>query len=275
MKLLRFRLGDDPRPRTGILHDDVVYETDGTNPLGQHSMADVSLLVPIIPTSFRDFQAFEAHVLNTRRRFGRDHVPPEWYEAPTFFFESTAAFLGPEAHLVTPSYTSQLDFELEVGAVIGKAGIDIPVEVADEHILGFTIINDWSARDVQRRESRLGLGPGKAKDFATSLGPFIVTPEELADKVVDTTRGNRYELSMTAEVGETLVSQGNLRDMYWTFAELISHASQSCPLIEGDLIGSGACGSGCLLEHGDDFLDPGDVVTLTVERLGSLRNHIA
>lgn len=227
------------------------------------------------PPSFRDFQGFEQHVLNTRRRYGRDDVPKEWYEAPAFFFENPASVIGPDAPVTKPPYTDELDFELEVGVVIREAGSDIEVGEADDFILGFTIINDWSARDVQRREARVGLGFAKAKDFATSVGPYIVTPEELEGRIIDKSRGNRYNLEMRAFVNGEQVSQGNLKDMHWTFAEMISQASKGTRLCEGDLIGGGTVGTGCLLEHPErPFLEPGDVVILSVERLGELRNQV-
>jgi 2-keto-4-pentenoate hydratase/2-oxohepta-3-ene-1,7-dioic acid hydratase in catechol pathway len=152
------------------------------------------------PTSFRDFYAFEQHVKNARKKRGLEMVP-EWYDAPVFYFSNTASIVGPGAEIRKPPETNELDYELELAVVIGKEGCDIPVAEADDYILGFTILNDWSARDIQRREMKVGLGPAKGKDFATSIGPYLVTPDELEDKVLpDRSRGKRYDILMTAQV---------------------------------------------------------------------------
>ncbi|MCH8275471.1 MAG: fumarylacetoacetate hydrolase family protein [Armatimonadetes bacterium] len=275
MKLCRFRVGDDPTPRSGILHEGRLLETDGQQPIGTHKPEDVSLLAPIPqPPSYRAFDAFEDHAARVRRRLGREGVPEEWHDAPVFSFGSTASIIGPEAPVTKPPYTDELDFELEVGIIIGRTGSDIPPAEADDFILGFTILNDWTARDLERQEGPLGHGAVKAKDFATSLGPCLVTPDSLEDRIVDQARGNRYDLKMEALLNGETVCEGNLRDMRWTFAEMIAHASRGVQLKEGDLIGSGAVGGGCLLEQDSGFLQPGDEVTLKVERLGELTNRI-
>ncbi|UFJ41632.1 fumarylacetoacetate hydrolase family protein [Brevibacillus humidisoli] len=228
------------------------------------------------PRSFRDFYAFEEHVKTARGRRGLEMVP-EWYHFPVFYFSNAAAFVGPEAEVVRPRATRWLDYELEIACVIGKEGVDIPVDEADRHIAGFCVLNDWSARDLQREEVKVGLGPAKGKDFATSLGPYLVTPDELEDRRVDGERGARYDLTMTAKVNGKEYSRGNFRDIYYTFAEMIARASADCTLYPGDVIGSGTVGTGCILELGGDYpwLEPGDVVELEVERLGVLRNRIA
>jgi fumarylacetoacetate (FAA) hydrolase len=174
-----------------------------------------------------------------------------------------------------PPYTAALDYELEIAAVIGKAGRDIPAERAEEHILGFTILNDWSARDVQRIEMRVGLGPAKGKDFAKSLGPCIVTLDELADR--HTGRHGVFNLQMVARVNGIERSRGNMADLYWSFGQMIERASQAVTLQPGDVIGSGTVGTGCLLEltSGEGpWLQSGDVVELEIERIGVLRNVI-
>ncbi|MGZ0050256.1 fumarylacetoacetate hydrolase family protein [Brevibacillus gelatini] len=229
------------------------------------------------PASFRDFYAFEAHVKTARARRGLKMIP-EWYEFPVFYFSNTAAFHGPEASIRRPKATQWLDYELEVACVIGKAGTDIPVERAHEHIAGYCILNDWSARDIQREEVKVGLGPAKGKDFATSMGPWLVTPDELADVRVPGEKGDRYDLTMVARVNGVEYSRGNLRDIHYTFAEMIARASQDCTLYPGDVIGSGTVGTGCILELGPEqygWLAPGDVVELEVERLGVLVNTIS
>lgn len=240
------------------------------------ALADVQLLPPVYPRSFRDFYAFEQHVMNARRKRGLEMVP-EWYEAPVFYFSNTTSIVGPGTPIRKPSETNELDYELEVAVIIGREGGDIPVEEADDFIAGFTILNDWSARDVQRREMKVGLGPAKGKDFATSLGPTLVTPDALEDRILDRIRGNRYDLAMTASVNGREYSRGNLRDMRWTFAELIAEASRNTVLKPGDLIGSGTVGTGCITEFPEGtfpWLQPGDTVRLEVERLGALENRI-
>lgn len=233
--------------------------------------------LPVRPTSFRDFYAFEEHVRNARRHRGLDMIP-EWYEAPAFYFSNTSCMLPHRAAVPKPAETEELDFELEVAAVVGMAGSNIPVEEADSYIAGFTILNDWSARDIQRREMKVGLGPAKGKDFATSIGPYLVTPDELEPRALpENGRGRRYDLTMKAFVNGQQISQGNLKEMHWTFAELIAHASRNTTLLPGDLIGSGTVGTGCLVEFPPGtypWLRPGDVVRLEVDLLGTLENRI-
>jgi fumarylacetoacetate (FAA) hydrolase len=237
----------------------------------------VKLPIPESLPSFRDFYAFEAHVRNARRRRGLDMVP-EWYDAPAFYFSNTACIVGHLAAIRKPVETNELDYELEIAVVIGRKGGNIPVEEADDYIAGFTILNDWSARDIQRREMRVGLGPAKGKDFATSIGPYLVTPDELEDRVLpDRSRGKRYDLTMTASVNGREYSRGNASEMHWTFAELISRASRNTVLKPGDLIGSGTVGTGCVTEFPDGtfpWLERGDVVRLEIERLGVLENRV-
>jgi len=232
---------------------------------------------PVRPPSFRDFYAFEQHVRNARQRRGLEMVP-EWYEAPAFYFSNVASISGPGAAIHRPAETEELDFELEIAAVIGREGRDIQAAEADSYIAGFTILNDWSLRDVQRREMKVGLGPAKGKDFATSVGPYLVTPDELAPRLLpDRSRGCRYDLTMTASVNGQEISRGNARDMNWTFAELIAHASRNTVLLPGDLIGSGTVGTGCLTEFPAGtypWLQPGDVVRLEIEEIGVLENAI-
>jgi fumarylacetoacetate (FAA) hydrolase len=218
-------------------------------------LAEVDLCPPVLhPPSVRDFMAFEAHVVNARRANGRE-VPPEWYELPVFYFSNPNAIYGPEADVPYPDGTEQLDYELEVAAIIGAEG----------KIGGFTVMNDWSARDVQLREMRVGLGPAKGKDFATSLGPIVVTPDEL-DPAAE----------MVARVNGEERSRGSLRDLYHSWDAMLEQAARNTALRAGDVIGSGTVGTGCILEHGDGrWLRRGDVVELEVEGIGVLRNRIA
>jgi len=231
---------------------------------------------PDQPSSIRDFYAFEDHVATARRARGLEMVP-EWYEAPVFYFSNPHSVVGPDQPVAAPPGCEELDYELEVAAVVGTGGSDLDPDEAEGHIVGFTIMNDWSARDLQRREMTVGLGPAKGKDFATSLGPWVVTPDELADRRV----GKAYDLAMTARVNGHEYSRGNLADLHWSFGEMLAHASRGTRLVRGDVIGSGTCGTGCILElalvHGSEkypWLVPGDMVELEVERLGVLRNPV-
>jgi fumarylacetoacetate (FAA) hydrolase len=186
---------------------------------------------------------------------------------PVFYFSNAASIQGPFQPVKRPEGCERLDFELEIAAAID----------GDGNIGGFMLMNDWSARDIQRREMKVGLGPAKGKDFATSIGPYLVTPDELADRIVDGSRGNRYNLIMTACVNGVEYSRGNLADMHWTFAELIAEASRNTVLLPGDLIGSGTVGTGCITEFPPGtypWLQPGDEVALEVETLGALRNRV-
>ena len=231
-------------------------------------------LPPLLhPPAFRDFYTFEQHVKAARARRGLEMVP-EWYEAPSFYFSNPHALVGHDAPVARPRATRELDFELEVAAVLGSGGRDFSADEGEAAILGFTILNDWSARDVQRREMKVGLGPAKGKDFATSLGPWITTLDELADRRVGP---GRYDLAMTARINGREVSRANLKDMHFDFGRLVARASEGVYVFAGELLGSGSAGTGCILELGPEnvpWLEPGDVVELEVERLGLLRNTV-
>ncbi len=235
---------------------------------------DVRIHAPIPrPPSIRDFYAFEDHVKAARARRGLQ-MAPEWYEFPAFYYSNPNAVYGPDEDVPVPNYTKRLDFELEVACVIGKPGMDITESAAEPYVAGYTIMNDWSARDVQEKEMTVGLGPAKAKDFATSLGPWLVTPDELEDKRAGP---GRFRLAMTAQVNGKPLSKGEMSAMHWSFPQMISRASQSVNLEPGDVLGSGTVGSGSILELGPEahrWLLPGDSVELEVERLGVLRNKV-
>lgn len=239
-------------------------------------LEQVRLTAPLPnPRSVRDFYAFEAHVRTARAQRGLDMVP-EWYRFPVFYFSNAAAILGPGDDVRRPRETQALDYELEVAAIIGRAGIDIsPAEAAD-YIAGYCVMNDWSARDLQREEMKVGLGPAKGKDFATSLGPYLVTPDELADRRVPVgDAGERHRLAMVARVNGREYSRGDLGDIHYTFGQMIARASRDVWLRPGDVIGSGTVGTGCLLElQRYPWLQAGDVVELEVERLGVLSNRV-
>jgi fumarylacetoacetate (FAA) hydrolase len=235
----------------------------------------VHLLAPIQPVSIRDAYAFEQHVKTANANRGRE-VPEEWYQFPVFYFTNPHATIGPNDSIPYPKYTKALDYELEVAVVMGARGRDISVANAEQYVFGFTIFNDWSARDIQKLEMKIGLGPAKAKDFASSLGPCIITMDELADRA--TGRPGIFDLAMAARVNGETRSQGNFKDMHWSFGEIIARASEEVTLYPGEVIGSGTVGTGCLLEltKGEGpWLQAGDVVELEIERIGILRNVVA
>jgi fumarylacetoacetate (FAA) hydrolase len=221
----------------------------------EYALADVLLRAPVLhPPAVRDFMAFEEHVATARRQRGAD-VPREWYEIPVFYFSNPAAIFGPDEDVPYPDGTDELDYELECAAIIGAEGT----------IGGFTVLNDWSARDVQRAEMRVGLGPAKGKDFATSIGPVVVTPDEF-----DGSAG-----AMVARVNGEERSRGDLSDIYHRWDALLAQAARNTVLRPGDIIGSGTVGTGCILEHGDGrWLQRGDVVELEIEGIGVLRNTV-
>ena len=243
-------------------------------PVG-HKLNEVVLYPPLPrPMSVRDFYAFEAHVATAHANRGKK-IPAEWYQFPVFYFSNPNAIYGPGEKVVYPRYSQALDYELEVACVISKPGVNIPADQAEDFIFGYLVFNDWSARDVQRLEMRVGLGPAKGKDFASSIGPWIVTPEELQDRHCG--RPGVYDLAMTARVNGDLRSQGNWQTLHYSFGEMIARASEDTWLLPGDLIGSGTVGGGCLLEltRGEGpWLAPGDTVELEIERLGVLSNTL-
>ncbi len=221
----------------------------------EYPLSEVRLLPPVLhPPSVRDFYAFEQHVATARSQRGLE-VPREWYEIPVFYFSNPAAIYGPGDDIPYPAGTSELDYELEIAAVIGAEG----------RIGGFTIMNDWSARDLQRAEMKVGLGPAKGKDFATSLGPLLVTTDEFDGRSAE----------MVARVNGEERSRGNLRDLHHSWETILAQAGRNTRLFPGDVLGSGTVGTGCILERGDGrWLQPGDVVELEVEGIGVLENRV-
>jgi fumarylacetoacetate (FAA) hydrolase len=234
----------------------------GHEPTGaEYALADVRVLAPVRrPPSVRDFFAYEGHVAAGFKRRG-SKIPDRWYEAPTFYFSNPAAILGPGEPVVRPSGCKLLDFELEIAAAIGTDG----------GLAGFMLMNDWSARDIQAREMQVGLGPAKGKDFATSLGPWLVTVDELPFD------GEWLHLEATVNVNDRPVARASSEPMHFSWPELIAHAARDTRLLPGDVIGSGTLTGGCLLELGPidgRWIEPGDVVTLWAEALGTLRTPI-
>lgn len=236
---------------------------------------EVELLLPFRPPTIRDAAGFLQHLRNNARVLGNE-LDPRFNQYPPFYFGNAAAAVGPGALIRTPPGTEQLDFELEIGAVIGKPGSDISVEDARDHIAGYLIFCDWSARDLHMAERGL-FAPMKGKDFANSFGPILVTPDELADH----RSAKGYDLRMTAYVNGEQVSDGLWSQVDWDFPDMIAFASRGVELIPGEVIGSGTVPSGCLLEayaHDPDtfrgWLQPGDEVVMHVEQLGELRHSI-
>jgi len=237
--------------------------------------AQVRLLPPIRPISLRDGYAFEQHVKTANANRGRE-VPEEWYQFPVFYYSNPHSAYGPEDVIPYPRYTKELDYELEIAIVIGQPGIDVRAEEAEQYIFGLTIFNDWSARDTQRAEMKVGLGPAKGKDFASSFGPCIVTLDELADRA--TGRPGVYDLEMSARINGVERSRGNFKDMHWSFGEILARIAEEAPIYPGDIIGSGTLGTGCLLEltkAQGPWLQHGDVVELEIERIGVLMNTVS
>jgi fumarylacetoacetate (FAA) hydrolase len=223
----------------------------------------------LAPTSLRDFYAFEQHVAIMWRRRGQE-VPEAWYRLPIFYFGNTSEIRGPGDPVWAPRGSSELDYELEVAALVDTPAADLDPTSAEEAIGGYTILNDWSARDLQREETTVRLGPAKGKDFAASIGPWWATPDELADA----REGKGYALAMTTHVNDRETSRGSWHSTRFSFGEMLARASADVRLRPGDLIGSGTVGTGCLLEVREEtlgrYLEPGDTVALAVERLGEL-----
>ncbi len=236
--------------------------------------ADLDFGPPVLrPPSVRDFYAFEGHVRTMWERRGGE-VPEAWYRLPIFYFSNVSEVRGPGDPVWAPAASTELDYELEVAALIDTPAIDLSTERAEAAIGGYTIFNDWSARDLQREETAVRLGPAKGKDFASSFGPWLVTPDELAD----VRSGSGYDLAMTAEVNGVETSRGRWTDAQFSFGAMLERASADAHLRAGDLVGSGTVGTGCLLEVRDTtlgrYLEPGDEVTLRIDRLGALTTPI-
>lgn len=248
---------------------------------------NLRLLAPLPrPSSCRDAYAFRQHVETARRNRGVPMIP-EFDQFPVFYFTNHSAIFGEGEIELESDHFLNLDFELEVAVIIGKRGKNISVEEADLYIAGYTIMNDVSARILQMEEMKLNLGPAKGKDFATAIGPWLVTPDELEQYKIETEYGDKYDLRMTAKHNGKLVSDGNMKDMNWTFAEIIERASYGVELFPGDVIGSGTVGTGCYLELNGTWaleakekqkefkpvwIQEGDTIELEITGLGKLNN---
>ncbi len=229
------------------------------------------------PRQLRDFLAFLDHLRNARSGLGQG-IEKEWEEIPAFYFSNTTAVVGPNDPVPISPGCTMFDYELEVAAIIGTEGADLHPDTAAEHIVGFTIFGDWSARDLQMHEMKLGLGPAKGKDGANTLGPMLVTCDELEDF----RQGNSYHLEMNGYVGDELVSHGWMDQMDWSWGEIVAYASRGTRILPGEAICSGTVPTGCLLERFAlggpaefrGWLQPGDVVRLDVAELGATRQEI-
>ena len=304
MKLLTYET--DKGPRCGVLQAENIVDVTGLVGSNGHTIRDVrgllelgdspiervrealdkdtsasrlplsgtKLLSPIVqPPTVRDFIVFEEHASSQGTR-----EPNEvWYRMPVFYFSNPLCIYGPDAEIPFPSASSQFDYELEIGCVIGKEGKDVPVADAMDHIAGFTLFNDWSSRDLQVDEMAFGLGPAKGKDTASSIGPWLVTTDEMLPYLKD----GRLDLRCQVRVnGQDWLKDGSAKDAYFSFADMIERASKDSRIVPGDIIGSGTVGGGSIREairkgyEGARFLEPGDVVEHEVEVIGVLRGTL-
>ena len=274
MRLVTFEVGDGPAAVGSLRPDGMIEQLEapdmvewlagsGRRAAGPtHDLAEVRLLAPVpSPPSVRDFYAYEGHVRAGFQRRGAPGIPDAWYEAPVFYFSNPAAVFGPGQAVQRPPSCQMLDFELEIAAVIGS----------DQQIAGFALLNDWSARDIQRREMTVGLGPAKGKDFATSLGPWLVSPDELPFD------GERLELEATVTVNGRVVARASAKPMHFSWPQLVIQAAQNTRLRAGDVLGSGTLTGGSLLDIGTldgRWIEPGDEVVLAAPGLGELRTPV-
>jgi fumarylacetoacetate (FAA) hydrolase len=260
-----------------------------SNPKSYESVPNPTLCAPVPnPPSCRDGYAFRQHVETMRRNRGME-MAPEFDQFPIFYFTNHNAIIGPGEMVCEEDHFQQLDLELEVAIVVGKKGKNIPASSADDYIIGYTIMNDFSARVLQTEEMKLSLGPAKGKDFATAIGPWLVTKDELESKKISGPEGEKYSLRMTAFHNGKQISDGNMESMNWTFAQILERVSYGAEIFPGDVIGSGTVGTGCYAElnstgariakeKGGTFtptwLMPGDTIELEIEGLGRLSNKI-
>jgi len=237
----------------------------------------LDLLPPLKPRSLRDAYAFRQHVETSRKNRGLEMIK-EFDDFPVYYYSNADAVMGPGNINIDDVFMNELDFELEVAILIGKEGINIDCKDADNYIAGFMIMNDFSARDLQMAEMKLNLGPAKGKDFATTIGPFLVTPDELKNQIIPTESGNKLSLKMECFINSKKISEDNLINLSWTFSQIIERVSMGTRIFPGDIIGSGTCATGCFLElnqtNDTQWLKKEDIIELKVESLGTLKNTI-
>ncbi|WP_018636343.1 fumarylacetoacetate hydrolase family protein [Parafrankia elaeagni] len=304
MRFATYQLTDDEtgRDRVGVAHGDQLYEIPGAGrlvdllddaatlrdagglalrePASVVELTQARLRAPIpTPPSVRDFMTFEQHIVGTSLNQGPNGRPPKvFYRQPLFYFTNPVATIGPDDDVPVPPGSRSFDFELEVAAVIGRPGANLSVEQAGEHIIGYTILVDWSARDLQFREMQGDLGPAKGKDTATTLGPYLVTADELAPFA----SGPSFSLAMEIEVNGKPFGADRLDNMGWSFAQMVAYAARGTRVVTGDVLGCGTCGNGCLAEKWGrqdaalpkEGLRVGDVLTFRVEHLGEITQRI-
>ena len=298
MKIVRRRT--DRGPKLAVVDGEDLIDLPGTDQLPQFlgsegklqelagqgldhrrevsALADAELMAPLDPPTFRDFSTFPEHTAGVVKMLDpAAGIPPQFWEIPTFYFSNPYAITGPNDDVPISPGSKLFDFELEVAAVVGAAGQDLDVEEAADHIAGYVLLNDFSARDLQFHEMQLKLGPAKGKDGTTVLGPYFVTADELASR----SSGPSFDLKMEVAVNGQVIGTDTLHHMAWSFPALAAYASRGTWIRPGDLLGSGTCQGGCLAElwgrHGREAyppLSPGDHVTATVEILGQTRNMI-
>jgi 2-keto-4-pentenoate hydratase/2-oxohepta-3-ene-1,7-dioic acid hydratase in catechol pathway len=269
------RVATDAGARPAVIEDELVRLRDTGEALPLDS---VRLLPPVEPPSIRDFLTFEQHVEGMVRLHEPPRgIHPQWYEAPTFYFSNPHSLIGAHDDVAIPPGCDVFDYELEVAAVIGRDGRDVTPEEAGEHIAGYTILNDWSARDLQFAEMQVGLGPAKGKDSAITLGPWVVTADELEPY----RRGDRLDLELEVLVNGERTGGDTLASMAWSFEDLVAYASRGTWVRTGDVLGSGTCGGGCLAElwgrsgrREPTPLAVGDVVTMNVQGIGTISNRV-
>jgi 2-keto-4-pentenoate hydratase/2-oxohepta-3-ene-1,7-dioic acid hydratase in catechol pathway len=265
VKLCRFELRSSPgEVRSGIVHGGKIYETDGANPIAVHGAEDIRPLTPIgTPPSIRFFRSNLPTPLSTL----------EEESAPPYFYGNPGALIGASQIVPQPDYTARLDYEPYIAVVLASPGKNIAVEEADDFVLGYTIVDMLVARDVERAEQAAGVGPGRSFDIAGAIGPVLTTPDELEDSVVDESKGRRYKLSVVTRLNGVERRRGDLAEQPWTFAQLISIASQAAPLKPGDVIALGPVAHGPSDEQ--TFLEPDDEIHIAVEKLGTLATKVA
>ena len=260
-----------------IIENLSLKEIEKELPISEHT-----IISPIpTPTSLRDAYSFRQHVETSRKNRGLKMIE-EFDHFPVYYYSNHNSVIGPGEVLVRKSLAEMLDYELEIAIVISKKGINISAQEADDYIFGFTIMNDFSARKIQMQEMKLNLGPAQGKDFATSLGPSILTMSGISDQITPTKNGNQYNIGLKGFLNNKLISEDNLKNMTWTFAQIIERISNGTYIYPGDVIGSGTCATGCLYELNSNpalnkepyWLKNGDLIKITADKIGSLENTV-